>query len=170
MPQYIKQAPWYVSQGKDLPVLTHQRARTDPSAKPPPLEHFIRRGTDTTQVTKFRKGACTNCGAMSHTAKTCTDRPRRVGAKYSQRDFGRDEFIEEVGNMGYEGKRDRWNGYDPSSYKFVIEEWDNLHDVQKQRKAQQVEEQMRKKAEDGQQKDSSSEEENDSDKEKGEED
>lgn len=28
--------------------------------------------------------------------------------------------------LNYEGKRDRWNGYDPATYKHVIEEWNAL--------------------------------------------
>ena len=67
-------------------------------------------------MTKFRKGACTNCGAMTHVAKTCIERPRKVGAKYSGADFGKDEDISEVA-LGYAAKRDRWNGYNPDHYK-----------------------------------------------------
>ena len=73
-------------------------------------------------VTKFRKGSCTNCGAMTHNAKSCIERPRKIGAKYTGKDLGRDEVIEHV-KLDYEGKRDRWNGYNPDNYKFVIEEW-----------------------------------------------
>ena len=59
---------------------------------------------------------------MTHSAKTCIERPRKVGAKYTGKDLGRDEIIEHV-NLDYEGKRDRWNGYNPENYKFVIDEW-----------------------------------------------
>ena len=43
-------------------------------------------------VTKFRKGACTNCGAMTHKAKECMERPRKVGANYTSKDIGQDEI------------------------------------------------------------------------------
>ena len=33
-------------------------------------------------VTKFRKGACSNCGAMTHKTKDCCERPRKKGAKW----------------------------------------------------------------------------------------
>jgi pre-mRNA-processing factor SLU7 len=75
------------------------------------------------RVTKFRKGACTNCGAITHDSKSnpqlkvivnsniaCLERPRKIGAKYSKSNFGRDEIIEDF-EFDYDGKRDRWNGY-----------------------------------------------------------
>jgi pre-mRNA-processing factor SLU7 len=49
---------------------------------------------------------------MTHTAKTCIERPRKVGAKFTGKDIGQDEVISHV-KLNYEGKRDRWNGYDP---------------------------------------------------------
>jgi hypothetical protein len=33
------------------------------------------------------KGACANCGAMSHKTKDCTERPRKLGAKYTGKDI-----------------------------------------------------------------------------------
>ena len=80
-------------------------------------------------ITKFRKGACTNCGALTHQAKTCIERPRKIGAKFSGRNFGHDEVISEVA-QGYAAKRDRWNGYDPNQYKTdVIESWNKIDDA-----------------------------------------
>lgn len=64
---------------------------------------------------------------MTHEAKYCVDRPRKIGAKYTQRDFGKDEYIEEI-SLTYESKRDRWNGYDGNNYKHVIEEWESMND------------------------------------------
>lgn len=85
-------------------------------------------------ITKFRKGACTNCGAMTHQAKTCIERPRKIGAKFSGRNFGRDEVISEVA-QGYAAKRDRWNGYDPNQYKSdVIEQWNKIDDAKNEQK------------------------------------
>ena len=75
-----------------------------------------------------------NCGALTHDVKTCTDRPRKVGAKYAQRDFANDEIIEQnslitgKAKLNYEAKRDRWNGYDPNAFRHVIDEWNSLNE------------------------------------------
>jgi len=97
-------------------------------------------------VTKYRKGACENCGATTHTMKFCVERPRKLGAKYSGRDFKQDEIIEEVA-LDYEGKRDRWNGYDPDAYKRVIEDYESLNEEAKKQRQLKLEEKMRQKAE-----------------------
>lgn len=60
---------------------------------------------------------------MTHTAKTCIERPRKVAAKYTGKNIGRDEVLVQV-ELGWEAKRDLWNGYDPSQYKQVIEEYE----------------------------------------------
>lgn len=67
-------------------------------------------GTFMKKVYKYRKGACKNCGAMTHTAKQCIERPRKVGAKFSGSNFKGDEESKQVG-QGYDEKRDRWSGY-----------------------------------------------------------
>lgn len=143
MPQYIKQAPWYLNQ-QDQPVLNHQRARNE-GTKVTIHDTWFKRGVRTDQlVTKYRKGACMNCGALTHDVKTCTDRPRKVGAKYAQRDFANDEIIEQnslitgKAKLNYEAKRDRWNGYDPNAFRHVIDEWNSLNEEQKLRKAEEL--------------------------------
>jgi len=49
---------------------------------------------------------------MTHKLKECTERPRKIGAKYSGRDLAQDEVIEKI-ELDYAGKRDVWNGYNP---------------------------------------------------------
>ena len=48
------------------------------------------------------------------------------GAKFTGKDFCPDEYIYEV-PLDYEGKRDRWNGYDPTLYKSVLEEYEEYN-------------------------------------------
>lgn len=128
MPKFIKEAPWYLSKDgkgqKEETILFHQRIGEDKKEK---IDNWYQKGYRKQQVvTKFRKGACENCGAMSHKTKECLERPRKVGAKFTERDIARDEFDTNQQNvkLNYESKRDRWNGYNPDAYqKHVIEEW-----------------------------------------------
>ena len=70
---------------------------------------------------------------MTHNAKACIERPRKVGAKYTGKNIGQDEVFHSV-KLNYEGKRDRWNGYDPDQYKAVIDEWEILETERSRRK------------------------------------
>ena len=56
---------------------------------------------------------------MSHKTKECIERPRKVKAKFTQRDIAQDEYdtTNQKINLTYESKRDRWNGYNPDIYK-----------------------------------------------------
>ena len=107
MPQYIIKAPWYLNQKE--PSLKHQKARTEAS-KAPISVGTIKGIIEERQIYKDRKGACTNCGSLTHTYKQCCERPRKLGAKHSGRDFKPDEYIYEI-PLDYEGKRDRWKNY-----------------------------------------------------------
>ncbi|GAB4829236.1 hypothetical protein Ancab_018902 [Ancistrocladus abbreviatus] len=60
---------------------------------------------------------------MTHDAKSCTERPRKVGAKWTGKYIAPDEKIEHF-ELDYDGKRDRWNGYDAATYAGVIESYE----------------------------------------------
>jgi pre-mRNA-processing factor SLU7 len=112
MPNFITKAPWYVNQteGSDSSSnLKHQGLQTFNSRLPITI-HTQKGITSDVQVYKYRKGACENCGSMTHKLKECCERPRKRGAKFSGKNFKPDEYIYEV-PLDYEGKRDRWNGY-----------------------------------------------------------
>jgi len=72
-PQFITAAPWYLNQ--DKPSLQHQQAW---NLKAPGSKDWYKRGTKGDVKTKFLKGACENCGATTHTAKDCVERPRKI--------------------------------------------------------------------------------------------
>ena len=58
---------------------------------------------------------------MTHDTKSCMERPRKVGAKRTNKHIAADEKIETF-ELDYDGKRDRWNGYDASSYAYHVNE------------------------------------------------
>ena len=113
IPEYVSQAPWYVEQGnKD--DLHHQRKEDRDKQWDSIDKHYIR-GAFVGQATKYRKGACKNCGSMTHTEKDCFYAPRKRGAYLTNKDIMPDEYINKELNLSYEGKRDRWNGVDVRS-------------------------------------------------------
>ncbi|KAL9293990.1 putative transcription factor interactor and regulator CCHC(Zn) family [Arabidopsis thaliana] len=109
--KYLTIPPLYAKSEK--PSLKHQK---NWKTKPVSTKTCYDRRAKTYQAEKYRKGACQNCGAMTHDVKTCMERPRKVGAKYTDKNIAPDEKIESL-EFDYDGKRDRWNGYDPSSYR-----------------------------------------------------
>lgn len=120
IPQYIAQAPWYLDTG--APTLSHQRI-PDYDRGADKLDNWYDRGAKAGPAAKkYRKGACENCGAITHKKRDCLERPRRRGAKFTNKDIVPDEVIHEVA-AGYDAKRDRWNGYDPAEHKRVYEEY-----------------------------------------------
>lgn len=84
---------------------------------------------------KYRKGACSNCGAMSHTKKECTERPRRKGAKWTNSDIQPDEYVE-IKESSFEGKRDRWNGFGKEEYQEAVKRLE----IEQKRREQEKEE------------------------------
>ncbi|XP_020627082.1 pre-mRNA-splicing factor SLU7-like [Orbicella faveolata] len=129
IPQYISQAPWYY--GTSRPTLKHQRPQEEKQKQFSSLNEWYNRGTQAVApaATKFRKGACENCGAMTHKKKHCLERPRRVGAKFTGDDIKPDEQLQPQLSFDYDGKRDRWNGYNVEDYKKVVEEYTKLEMV-----------------------------------------
>lgn len=121
--EYISQAPWYLDTG--APSLSHQRRPQDDRSSTKLDTWYDRNVKAGPAATKYRKGACENCGAITHKKQDCLERPRKKGAKYTNRDIAPDEIIQEVA-AGYDAKRDRWNGYDPSEHKKIYEEYEAI--------------------------------------------
>lgn len=65
IPQYISDAPWYLD--PKGPTLKHQRQQEEKIKTYSAISEWYNRGVDASKVaTKFRKGACENCGALTH--------------------------------------------------------------------------------------------------------
>jgi pre-mRNA-processing factor SLU7 len=132
IPQYIAKAPWYLSKG--VPSLQHQR-REDREGT---AEQWYAKGAKLGEAaTKYRKGACENCGAITHKTKDCVERRRRKGAKITGKNIEADEVIMDI-SLNYDGKRDRWNGYDPSTNKDFIDRFQKLDEERRKFKTKQL--------------------------------
>uniref|UniRef100_A0A8D8QMQ7 Pre-mRNA-splicing factor SLU7 n=1 Tax=Cacopsylla melanoneura TaxID=428564 RepID=A0A8D8QMQ7_9HEMI len=137
IPQYISAAPWYF--GSRGPTLQHQRIQPDQEKEKPSLDEWYKRGVDTTsQAKKFRKGACDNCGALTHKKKDCLERPRKVLAKYSNAQIACDEFVQPNLLQDYDSKRDRWAGYDPSNHKAIVEHYQKIEEAKRELRADKL--------------------------------
>lgn len=134
IPSFISKKPFYVaddSNDASAPdYLEHQRlqkAEQDTLARQTWYDRGRKLGP---AATKYRKGACENCGAMTHKTKECLSRPRKQGAKWTGKDIQADEVVQDV-NLGWDAKRDRWNGYDTTEYTNVVEDYKALEGLKK---------------------------------------
>lgn len=140
IPQYISNAPWYYNAAG--PTLKHQRPQDEKDKGVSGINEWYHRGVNTSQViTKFRKGACENCGAMTHKKKDCFEKPRKIGAKFTGKVVAHDEFIQPNIVTDYDGKRDRWSGYDPAAHREIIEEYQKVEEAKQKLKAEKLKEQ-----------------------------
>lgn len=64
---------------------------------------------------------------------------QQIGAKYTSAGIASDEFAQPTLNLSYDGKRDRWNGYDPSQHKAIIEEYQKVEDAKREMRAKNLE-------------------------------
>jgi len=122
IPEFMAKAPWYLSQGENQ-GLKHQR-KSAASRTSFGFDTYYKRGEFAGQATAYRKGACKNCGAMSHTEKDCTDRPRKAGAWKTGRDIRPDEYVAGDVDLDYDTKRDRYNGYNPEDHAATVSRYE----------------------------------------------
>ena len=142
-PDFITKKPWYLGQ-EGGPSLQHQVAQTDKSVRELTLAESdalyaqkaaqlkaVKHQAATERVVVFRKGACTNCGAMTHQKKDCVERPRSLkkSALYTGLDIAADDVtlsLQAHGKVSYSAKRDAWQGYDADEYKETINKFDRI--------------------------------------------
>uniref|UniRef100_W5MSX8 Pre-mRNA-splicing factor SLU7 n=2 Tax=Lepisosteus oculatus TaxID=7918 RepID=W5MSX8_LEPOC len=142
IPQYISSVPWYIDPSK-RPTLRHQRPQEEKQPQYTAIGDWYKRGVQEKPVTtKYRKGACENCGAMTHKKKDCLERPRKVGAKFTGTDIAQDEHSQVQLSLDYDGKRDRWNGYDPEEHMRIVEEYSKVDLAKRTLKAQKLQEEL----------------------------
>ncbi|CAO3631910.1 unnamed protein product [Cunninghamella blakesleeana] len=140
-PQFMLNAPWYVDTGKVS--IKHQRApikQKGPKFGPDDNFWYARGKRAGPAATKYRKGACENCGAISHKTRDCVERPRKKGARWTGKNIQADEIVQEV-DLDWDEKRDRWNGYDPKEHDKVIEEYNKIEEARRAAKASELDKQ-----------------------------
>jgi pre-mRNA-processing factor SLU7 len=118
------------------PSLKHQRHKEEEIKSD--LHHVRGQVEPAEPVRKFRKGACENCGSMSHKAKDCLERPRKVGAKFTGKDIRPDDFVK-TAELNFDGKRDRWAGYDAEEYAAVVETFEKVEEERRKLKEAEME-------------------------------
>lgn len=127
IPSFISKKPFYIDDDENNDYLEHQRLQ---KSTPDQSKWYDRGKRAGPAATKYRKGACENCGAMTHKTKDCLSRPRKQGARWTGKNIEADEIVEDV-NLGWDAKRDRWNGYDASKYRQVVEEYEELDQLKR---------------------------------------
>ncbi|XP_061755748.1 pre-mRNA-splicing factor SLU7 [Nerophis ophidion] len=142
IPQYISSVPWYIDPSK-RPTLKHQRPQFEIQEEFSAIGEWYKRGVQENNVTtKYRKGACENCGAMTHKKKDCLERPRKVGAKFTGTRIAPDEHSQIQLHLDYDGKRDRWNGYDPEEHQRIVEEYAKVDLAKRTLKAHKLQDEL----------------------------
>jgi pre-mRNA-processing factor SLU7 len=106
------------------------------------IEDWYNRSERGNQSTSYRKGACENCGAMGHSRKDCTERPRKLAARFTSKNIASDDVVRDI-RMNWEIKRDRWNGYTPEMYGEVIEDYRKYEEARKKVKGDDVDDTVR---------------------------
>ncbi|KAH9090036.1 hypothetical protein Ae201684P_014791 [Aphanomyces euteiches] len=142
-PDYISKRPWYL--GESNASLKHQiNPKKDQVLSMTDADALnIRAFKQTTQRKKFQKGACKNCGAMSHKTNECVERPRKIGAWKTNKDLAPDEVIVDVrsgqyGKLTFDAKRDAWLGYDAEEHQATIERFEKMEQVRKTKRIQEM--------------------------------
>lgn len=128
IPSFISKKPFYAGDeaDDDADYLKHQRREEKKESS----KWYDRGRKAGPAATKYRKGACENCGAMTHKARDCLSRPRAKGAKWTGKDIQADDIIQDV-NLSWDAKRDRWNGYDAKEYRHVVENFNEMENLRK---------------------------------------
>ncbi|SCN58728.1 pre-mRNA-splicing factor SLU7, putative [Plasmodium chabaudi chabaudi] len=139
MPQYILKAPWYLNQTK--PGLKHQRYREADKVK---IEEERNRKVFV-KNTSNKQDFCKNCGSAAHTEKYCLERTRKKKKNFMNKENDED-YLCVTQDLGYDGNRDRWVGYDPNNFDHIYREYEKIVEEQKKRKAEKLKKKYEKQA------------------------
>jgi pre-mRNA-processing factor SLU7 len=145
IPKYMVDVPWYVTYDHSKATLKHQRLHDEKSVTYDGLDKWYVRGqVELGKIaTKYREGACENCGAMGHNRKDCLEKPRKRLAKYGAHVIAADDLKQPELNLAFDAKRDRWNGIDIEAHQGKVRtEFEKLEEARRQLKAKKLEENL----------------------------
>lgn len=117
IPEFMAKVPWYMQSGEENQVgLDHQRLPENKKDHSDIGVGWYDRGSaaakqPSTSNQRFEKGACTNCGATTHNAKNCLEKPRKLGASQLGKRLAQDDTLLPDLRLSYDGKRDNYNGF-----------------------------------------------------------
>ncbi len=144
IPNYVSNTPWYYS-NTTTPTLKHQTGKVFEKAQFDGIHNVAQKNISSeARGQKWRKGSCENCGSMTHKTKDCLERPRAKTAKQLNTTLGTDDTLTEV-KLGFDGKRDRWNNYNPSEYAKVMERYDRIEQEKKKARAAELLDKLKRK-------------------------
>lgn len=72
--------------------------------------------------------------------KDCLERPRKKGAKYTNKDIRADDVIQDLA-VGYDAKRDRYNGFDPADHTKVYEHYSAMESARQKVREEEIDKQ-----------------------------
>ncbi|KAK4964883.1 mRNA splicing protein [Elasticomyces elasticus] len=146
IPSFIAKKPFYIPSdpnadpsSADSDYLEHQRlssAKAHAQDSLAQAQWYERGSRSGPAATKYRKGACENCGSLTHKAKECLSRKRKAGARWTGKNIEADEVVKEV-KLGWDAKRDRWNGFEAKEFDETIEEYETLERLKREAAAAQ---------------------------------
>ena len=61
---------------------------------------------------------------MTHKTKDCVERPRKRGASKTGKNIAATNFVRDQIALGFDGKRDRYNGFDAADYGRVVDRYE----------------------------------------------
>ena len=145
-PDFITKVPWYL--GESGPTLKHHSVQKNDHVLSIQDTDFLIKAKQAKLQKElgannvYRKGACKNCGAMTHKEKDCVERPRssKKAAWKSGTDIAPNEVLlrlEDHGKVNYSTKRDQWQGYDADEYAETVERFNRLEEERLRVKAEQ---------------------------------
>uniref|UniRef100_A0A7N8Y5J8 Pre-mRNA-splicing factor SLU7 n=1 Tax=Mastacembelus armatus TaxID=205130 RepID=A0A7N8Y5J8_9TELE len=112
IPQYISSVPWYIDPSK-RPTLKHQRPQDENQKQYTPIGEWYKRGVL----------------MLLLLTEYC-------------RDIAPDEHTQVQLSMDYDGKRDRWNGYDPEEHQRIVEEYAKVDLAKRTLKVQKLQDEL----------------------------